>query len=45
MGDRKGLDNMDVQPPKYNDLQWTTRTAYADFDASPTKAWMIYNRN
>lgn len=44
MGDPKGLDLPDTAPPAYEDLQWRTFTAYSDMDASPTKAWMIYNR-
>jgi arylsulfatase A-like enzyme len=44
MGDPKGLDDPDTQPPPYEMLQWKTKTVYPDFDASPTKAWMIYNR-
>jgi arylsulfatase A-like enzyme len=45
MGDPRGLDNPDVVPPTYEELQWNTFVAYADMDASPTKAWMIYHRN
>lgn len=44
MGDPRGLDDLNEQPPSYSDLQWVTRTAYADLDASPTKAWMIHHR-
>jgi len=44
-GDPKGLDDPDTIPPEYELLKWDTRTAYADLDASPTKAWMIYHRN
>lgn len=45
MGDPEGLDDPDTDPPAYEELQWDTFTAYPDLDASPTKAWMIYNRN
>ncbi len=31
--------------PTYEELKNNTRVAYADFDASPTKAWMIKHRN
>ena len=44
MGDPKGLDDMYAEAPSFEELEHTTRTAYADFDASPTKAWMIHNR-
>jgi arylsulfatase A-like enzyme len=44
MGDPKGLDDISAAPPAYELLQWKTHTVYSDFDASPTKAWMIYNR-
>jgi len=45
MGDPKGLDDLNAEPPPYELLQWKTHTVYSDVDASPTKAWMIYNRN
>lgn len=45
MGDPRGLDDPDTIPPDYEDLRDRTRTAYADMDASPAKAWMIYHRN
>ncbi|HZJ57899.1 MAG TPA: sulfatase [Clostridia bacterium] len=44
MGDPMGLDNPTATPPGYEDLKWDTFVAYADLDASPTKAWMVYNR-
>jgi len=44
MGDPKGLDDPEAAPPPYEKLQWDTHAAYSDFDASPTKAWMIYHR-
>jgi uncharacterized sulfatase len=44
MGDPKGLDDPTTEPPPYKELCETTRAAYADLDASPTKAWMIYHR-
>ncbi len=45
MGDPQGLDDLSQIPPSFSDLQWVTRPAYADFDASPTKAWMIHHRS
>lgn len=45
MGDPKGLDVSNANPPEYEKLQWDTMIAYADLDASPTKAWMIHHRN
>jgi uncharacterized sulfatase len=44
MGDPKGLDDPDTPPPDYDELAGNTRLAYADLDASPTKAWMIHHR-
>jgi len=45
MGDPNGLDDLEAAAPEYSDLQWNTVTAYPDFDASPTKAWMIHHRS
>ncbi|MFE5318340.1 sulfatase [Paenibacillus sp. NPDC056579] len=45
MGDPKGLDQHDAVAPTYEELTNNTRIAYADMDASPTKAWMIHHRN
>ncbi|TFH66479.1 MAG: sulfatase [Gemmatimonadales bacterium] len=45
MGDPKGLDDLSAEAPSVKDLTWVTRTAYADMDAGPTKAWMIHHRN
>ncbi len=44
MGDPKGLDDLSVEAPDYEVLASDTMVAYADLDASPTKAWMIHNR-
>ncbi len=44
MGDPKGLDDATVEPPDYDTLASNTFVAYADLDASPTKAWMIHHR-
>ncbi len=44
MGSPNGLENPDFQIP-FETLQWETFVAYADMDASPTKAWLIWNRN
>ena len=43
-GDPAGLDDKTVEPPPYEQLENNTFTAYADLDASPTKAWMVYHR-
>jgi hypothetical protein len=43
-GDPRGLDDPDVEPPSYAELETETRICYADLDASPTKAWMIHHR-
>ena len=45
MGDPRDAVDGSENFPAYEDLVWDTRTAYADLDAGPTKAWMIYNRN
>jgi len=39
-----GLENPDFSFP-HEELVENTRVAYADIDASPTKAWMIEHRN
>ena len=44
MGDPKGLDDLNAPAPSYDSLIKNTREAYADLDASPTKAWMIHHR-
>ena len=44
MGDPKGLDDLTVDAPKWEEISTDTRCAYGDLDASPTKAWMIHNR-
>ena len=44
MGDPKGLDDPGTVPPDYETLASNTFAAYADLDASPTKAWMIHHR-
>ena len=44
MGDPKGLDNPAADAPDYETLAYDTFIAYADLDASPTKAWMIHHR-
>jgi len=45
MGDPAGMDDPDAAPISYHELQWNTLAAYPDWDASPTKAWMIHHRN
>lgn len=44
-GDPQGMDDLNAPALPWDDLTWNTRAAYADFDASPTKAWMIHHRN
>ena len=44
MGDPKGLDDPRAAAPDYQTLASNTFAAYPDFDASPTKAWMIHHR-
>jgi uncharacterized sulfatase len=45
MGDPAGLDDLSTEPPSYDELRNNTMVAYADMDASPTKAWMIHHRS
>ncbi|MFP4028357.1 MAG: sulfatase [Candidatus Brocadiia bacterium] len=44
MGDPQGMDDPDLEPPSFEKLCQDTFVAYADLDASPTKAWMIHHR-
>ncbi len=44
MGDPRGLDDPSAPSPAFEVLAADTAAAYADLDASPTKAWMILNR-
>ncbi|MEE8397383.1 MAG: sulfatase [Desulfobacterales bacterium] len=44
MGDPSGLDDPLAEAPPFEDLAGDTMVAYADLDASPTKAWMIHHR-
>jgi arylsulfatase A-like enzyme len=44
MGAPKGLESPELSIPREK-LEHDTRAAFADFDASPTKAWMIEHRN
>ncbi len=44
MGDPKGLDDPKTIPPAFDKLENDTFVAYADLDASPTKAWMVWHR-
>ena len=44
MGDPKGLDDPSTPAPDFDTLAYDTFVAYADLDASPTKAWMIHHR-
>ncbi len=43
-GDPNGMDDPNTKTPDWESLQEVTYTAYADMDASPTKAWMIHHR-
>ena len=44
MGDPRGLDDPSTPAPDFQTLAYDTFVAYADLDASPTKAWMIHHR-
>ncbi|MBI5831921.1 MAG: sulfatase [Armatimonadetes bacterium] len=44
-GDPLGFEVPGAQPATYQQLASTTRTAYADIDAGPTKAWMVTHRD
>ena len=44
MGDPAGLDDLAAKAPSYEELCRNTVIAFADLDASPTKAWMIHHR-
>ncbi len=44
MGDPCGLDDPDAAAPSFEELSQNTLIAYADLDASPTKAWMVHHR-
>jgi uncharacterized sulfatase len=43
MGSPKGVTG--TETPAFVDLQDSTYTAFADMDASPTKAWLVTHRN
>jgi len=43
-GDPRGMDDPDRPPVSWERLETDTYAAYADCDASPTKAWMIHHR-
>ena len=44
MGDPHGLNDIRTEAPSFETLSSNTHIAYADMDASPTKAWMIHHR-
>jgi uncharacterized sulfatase len=44
IGDPGGLDDPHAEAPSFETLCNDTHAAYADMDASPTKAWMILHR-
>ena len=44
MGDPAGLDDPNAAAPDFHTLATNTAVAYAEVDASPTKAWMIHHR-
>jgi len=39
-----GMENLSAKPLSYTNIEFYTGVVYPDFDASPTKAWMIHNR-
>ena len=43
MGDGPSIEGADKDLPSYELLSQNTRVTWADFDASPTKAWIAYN--
>ncbi len=44
MGDPQGMDDVSAAPIDFEKLREDTWAAYPDFDASPTKAWMVHHR-
>jgi arylsulfatase A-like enzyme len=44
MGDPRGLDDPNAEPPPFEELESNTHVVYPDLDASPTKAWMVHHR-
>jgi len=44
MGDPKGMDDPAASAIAWKALENNTFAAYADMDASPTKAWMVHHR-
>ena len=45
MGDPRGLDDPDTEPPIFERLCYSTSVAYSEIDAGPTKAWMVHHRS
>lgn len=45
MGDGPGLGRPDGPMPDYDQLRENTFAAFGDLDASPTKAWIVTNRD
>ena len=43
-GDPRGLDDVNVEPPPWENIRTITLTVFGDIDQGPTKVWMIYNR-
>ena len=43
-GDPGGLDDVNAEPPPWEDIRTVTLTVYGDLDQGPTKVWMIYHR-
>lgn len=43
MGDPKAVEGDEI--PDFKSLENDTRVAFADLDASPTKAWLVHNRD
>ena len=42
---RSTRDNGEEPPPSAAELEQTTYVTFADMDASPTKAWLVANRD
>ena len=45
MGNPRGLDDPDTEPPIFERLCYSTSVAYSEIDAGPTKAWMVHHRS
>jgi len=45
VGDPKGMDNPETKSHDYDKVTNDSKVCYPDMDGSPTKAWMVQNRN